>query len=121
MNNDTARIGEWMTKIWEDEKKLDILRKCGNQIAHQLRVISDCLNTAESAEATGFPDDHLFSSDHDSQAFLQDRPPLNGNHRVFAIPQNVEEVMREIYTLEQSIERNKKLLEEEKKKIQADN
>ena len=110
-------IGVLMVEVWQARHELERLRECGTEMAAQLRVVADCLDTNEKASVTGFPSEHVFSSDHSSDAYLRGQAVISGPHHSFAIPQNVESLMCRIHELEEQIRIHQDSLDQYEREI----
>ena len=110
-------IGRLHVQIQFDEKELEGLKREGNEIAKQLRVIADCLDSEQEAEFLGFTRDseNSFVSDHENpgkmitvEGFKRPAPK-----KTYPIPSDadVKRVMGRIHALENQISGNKKQIE----------
>lgn len=66
---------------------------------------------------TGFPTEQVFSSDHTSDAYLRGQAIISGPHHSFAIPQNVEKLIRRIHELEEQISTHQDNLDQYEREI----
>ena len=105
------KIGTLMIELWQAEAELKKLRKCGTEVAAQLRVIADCLDTSTDDEILEFPKEHTFTSEHRSEAYLRGSS-FSGSGHNFPIPQNVEKLMRRIHKLENQIQNDQKRVQD---------
>ena len=110
-------IGALVVDVWQARHELERLRKCGTEMAAQLRVVADCLDTEHEASVTGFPSEHVFSSDHSSDAYLRGQAVISGPHHSFSIPQDVEKLMRRIHELEDQIRIHQDTLDQYEREI----
>ena len=108
-------MGDLYGQIQDDEKELENLRNCGNEVAKQLRVIADCLDTSNDYKIIDLPADrpNTFVSEHPDkhEARLSGVYIRQGPGHCFPIPQNLNELIKRIHNLERQIILNREKLD----------